>query len=526
MKPSIDQVKARARKAEAHKDQWRAIYEECYEYFLPMRNLYGGHWEGNVPGQDKMSRVFDSTGINSTISFANKVQSALFPPQREWCRLVPGEGVEPGQRQQSQQALDSYSARMFGILRQSSFDLAMGEYLLDLAIGTAVLHIAPGDELTPIKFTAVPAFVVSYEEGPHGKPENVFRKLKRPFDVITREWSDAEIPEHLAAAYRERPTDVVELTEACIYDADGPDQGFYHYFVFTKEGDDQIDYRKMTSSPWVIGRYMVASGERMGRGPCQWALADCKTLNKVIELSLKASSLSIGGVFTAADDGVLNPQTVRVAPGAVIPVARNGGPNGPSLAPLPRSGDPQLAQIQANDLRTAIKKAMLDTELPPENMSARSATEISHRISQLAQNLGSAYGRLINETLFPVVRRTLELMDEMGMIILPLKVDGINIRIVPLSPLAMAQNQERVGEFMQFMQIAQSLGPVGIMGIKMDRVVDYIGDKMGIPAELRTTPEERMMMQQQMAQAAQAQIAAQGAEEGAEGQPAEAEVVA
>jgi hypothetical protein len=515
MKPTTDQVRARAKAADAHKEQWRAVYEECYEYFLPQRNLYDGNWEGNVPGRSKMNKVFDSTGVNATISFANKVQSALFPPQREWCRLVPGEEIPPNQKMQAQIALDAYTKKLFGVLRQSQFDLAMGEYLLDLAIGTAVMHIAPGDELTPIRFTAVPSFLISFDEGAHGKPQNVYRKLKRPFEVIAQEWTDAVIPPQLAAEHKDKPTEMVELTEACMYDANGPDQGFYHYFVLTKT--DQVVYRKLRSSPWVIGRYITASNERFGRGPCQWALSDCKTLNKVIELTLKAASLSIGGVFTAADDGVLNPQTVRIVPGAIIPVARNGGPNGASLAPLPRTGDPQLSQIQANDLRTAIKKAMLDEGLPPQNMSARSATEINHAIGQLAQQLGSAYGRLIGETLFPVVRRTLELMDELGLIVLPLKVDGLAVRIVPLSPLAMAQNTEKVGELMQFLQIAQSLGPAGIMGVKMDKITDTIGDLMGIPADLRTTPEERAMMAQEMAAAAAQQQQAGAIEQ----QPAE-----
>ncbi|RTZ91041.1 MAG: hypothetical protein DSY92_05365 [Planctomycetota bacterium] len=69
---------------------------------------------------------------------------------------------------------------------------------------------------------------------------------------------------------------------------------------------------------------------------------------------------------------------------------------------------------------------------------------------------------------------------------------------MPISPLAMAQNNEKVGELMQFLQIAQSLGPAGVMGVKMDKITDYVGDLMGIPADLRTTPEERAMMAQEM----------------------------
>jgi hypothetical protein len=276
------------------------------------------------------------------------------------------------------------------------------------------------------------------------------------------------------------------------------------------EEDIKLLHRDLKSFPFVISRYMKASNERYGRGPVLYALPDIKTLNKVVELTLKNASISIGGVFTAVDDGVLNPQTISIVPGAVIGVSSNGGPRGPSLAPLPRSGDANLSQIVANDLRANIKKALLDESLTPENMSARSATEINAKLSELSQNLGSAFGRLISETMFPIVRRSLELMDEMGMIDLPLKVNGLEVQVVPVSPLAMANNAEKLQEVMQFMQIAQSLGPQGQTLIKMEAVGDYIADQLGIPAQLRTTPQERQAIQQQMMQMAQMAAEQQG----------------
>ena len=218
--------------------------------------------------------------------------------------------------------------------------------------------------------------------------------------------------------------------------------------------------------------------------------------------------MSIGGVFTASDDGVLNPNTVRIVPGAIIPVARNGGPQGESLKPLPRSGDPQLTQFTSNDLIASIKTIMLDESLPPDNMSARSATEIQERMKQLSQNLGSAFGRLISETMYPIVRRTLELMNELGMIELPLKVNGLQVKISPTAPLAMAQNMEKVNEVLNFMKILQGLGPQGQLFINQDKAMDFIADNLGIPASLRTTPEERQALiqqAQQMAQMAQQQ---------------------
>ncbi len=167
-KMSVENVIKRASLAASKKDEWRTIYQECYEYALPQRNLYDGNYEGGVPGQKKMQKVFDSTAIHSTQRFANRIQSSLFPPYRAWCRLQAGNAIPEGRRPEIQRVLDFYNERMFNVLRQTNFDLSMSEFLLDLAVGTAVMLIQPGDEKAPIRFTAVPQYLVSLEEGPHG----------------------------------------------------------------------------------------------------------------------------------------------------------------------------------------------------------------------------------------------------------------------------------------------------------------------------------------------------------------------
>ena len=498
---SVTEIKKRYRIAEADKEQWRSIYEEAYEYCLPMRNMYDGYYEGNAVGQDKMKRIFDSTAIHSTSRFANRIQSALFPPQRSWCRLTTGTDIPPERMIEVQQILDDYTEKMFNVMNQSGFDLAMGEFLLDLAIGTSVMLIQAGDEMTPIRYTAVPSYQICFEEGANGTVSTVYRKMKRPFDVIIKEFPDATIPDELAVKYRENPNKKVELLEAT-YEKDG----FIYYCVSTMEGDNKLVSRTLKGMPFVISRYMVASNEKMGRGVALMALPDIKTLNKVTELTLKNASISIGGVFTAVDDGVLNPQTISIQAGSVIGVSSNGGARGASLAPLPRSGDANMSQILTNDLRANIKRMMLDDEIAPENMSARTAIEIQHKISSLSENMGASFGRLISETMTPIVRRTLELMDELGIIELPLKIDGLQVKIVPISPLAMASNKDKVNDVLTFLQMTQQMGVVGGSLLKMDAVGDYIADHLGIPSSLRTTPEERQQIMQQTMELAQQQM--------------------
>jgi len=252
------------------------------------------------------------------------------------------------------------------------------------------------------------------------------------------------------------------------------------------------------------------AGEIYGRGPLVTALPDIKTLNATKRMLLQNASLAIAGMFTAADDGVLNPQTVTIAPGAIIPVARNGGPQGPSLAPLPRSGDFNLAQIVINDLSVAIKKILLDDTLPPDTMSARSATEVNARMQELASNMGSAFGRLITEAMLPLVARVLKVMDMQNLIDMPLRVDGQEVKVVPISPLAKAQNLEELESVLQFMQYTSQLGPAGMMAVNQDRAIEFVADRLGVPPSLLSTPEEREALMADMAAAMQQEEQAGG----------------
>lgn len=481
------------------KDDFRDLYEDAYEFALPQRNLYDGYWEGRVGGAKKMARVFDSTAINSTQRFANRLQSGIFPPQRKWARLEPGPDIPDDRKAEAQAALDVYNEKLFATLKQSNFDIAMGEFLLDLSVGTAVMMVQPGDDVNPINFIPVPQYLVAFEEGANGQVDNVYRRMRIKAEAIQRQWPDANIEGTLARLVKDKPTEDVELIEATILDAK---RGDYSYYVIHKETKSELVFRKMKISPWVVSRYMKVAGEIYGRGPLITALPDIKTLNKTLELLLKNASLAIAGVYTAADDGVLNPNTIKIVPGAIIPVARNGGPQGESLRALPRSGDFNVSQIVINDLRQNIKRILLDESLPPDNMSARSATEVVERMKELAQNLGSAFGRLINETMIPLVSKILQVMDDRGLIDLPLRVNGLEVRVSAVAPLAMAQSMEEVNNILQYAQIAAQAGPEGQMAVKTGEMLDYIAEKLGIPQRLRTSPEEREFMKQEAAQMA------------------------
>jgi hypothetical protein len=202
------------------KEDFRSLYDDAYEFALPQRNLYDGFYDGNVGGAKKMNRIFDATAINSTQRFANRIQSGIFPPQSKWCRLEPGPDIPLDRRVEAQTALEVYNDKLFAAIKQSNFDIAMGEFLLDLCVGTAVMMIQPGDDVNPINFIPVPQFLVAFEEGANGKVDNVYRRMRIKAESIQQQWSDAIIEGRLKTLVENTPTEDVELLEATIFDAE------------------------------------------------------------------------------------------------------------------------------------------------------------------------------------------------------------------------------------------------------------------------------------------------------------------
>jgi hypothetical protein len=122
--------------------------------------------------------------------------------------------------------------------------------------------------------------------------------------------------------------------------------------------------------------------------------------------------------------------------------------------------------------------------------------------------------------MIPLTAKILEVMDERGLIDLPLRVNGLEVKVTPVAPLAQAQAMEEVNAVMQYAQIMQGFGTDGAVAVKTEMVVDYIGDKLGVPANLRNNQAERAVLMEQMQEQQRSALAMQAV---AEQQMAQAE---
>ncbi len=67
---------------------------------------------------------------------------------------------------------------------------------------------------------------------------------------------------------------------------------------------------------------------------------------------------------------------------------------------------------------------------------------------------------------------------------------------------------DEINAVLQFAQMTQTMGPEGMVAVKFGDTIDYLGEKLGVPASLRNTAAERaFQLEQQQRQQVEAQAA-------------------
>lgn len=483
----------RFNQARSRKRSWERTYEEALAYAAPQRETFGHTVRGTR--RDGFGQVYDSTAIVAYQKFASNLQMSLVPPYKRWINLVPGRLIAQHQRRQLKKALEDVGEAMFTYLHMSNFDTQIAEAFADLGLGTGALLVQKGEAGQPLRFTAVPLAQLYLEEGANGTVGAVYRQHKVAARNILPTWDDATLPAEMQRLVTEKPDQEWELVEATI-----PTDSGFSYTVIEPQSKAVLVERKQTSSPWVVFRYSVMPGEVYGRGPLLTALPDIKTLNKTKELILKNASLAVAGAYTVADDGVVNVQTLKIQPGALIPVASNGGGvSGPTIAPLPRAGEFNIAEIVLSDLRQAVNDMLFADPLGPIDLPAKTATEVAMRQQELAKRIGSAFGRLQHELIGPLVNRVLHVLDAQGLVDLSaFRVDGGVIAIEHVSPLAMAQDQAELVNLLRYGETMVNLfGPqLGVLLTRPDAFAERVAKLLGVPSDLVPTAEDLATLRQ------------------------------
>ena len=462
------ELMARHATALAARQRHEGIWRDCYQHVLPP--IGSG------------ATLFDATAADAAEQLAASLLAELTPPWSRWFGLAPGRPLSDTAADHAADALEDAAEVLQGHLDRSNFALEMHQAFLDLVItGTGLMLVeeaAPG-EATALRFTAIPMQDAVLEEGPSGRLDTVFRALKLPDAALRQRFPHATLP-NPANSEQDKATHAV-------LEALWPDQTGYRFVALLADAaaPQILAEGSFAESPFIAFRWLKAPGESYGRGPVAKALPDIRTANKVVELVLANASIAVTGIWQAEDDGVLNPATVRLVPGAIIPKA----PGSSGLTPLAAPGSFNVSELVLTDLRARIRTALLADRLGPQRDQRMTATEVLERAAETSRLLGATYGRLQAELLTPLIARCLSILRRRGEIP-PVLIDGREAVLRYRSPLAQVQGRADAANTLLFLEALRGLGPAAVAEINIPATTRWLSRSLGAPAEVLTPAKE------------------------------------
>lgn len=477
--------------------QRRRLYDmmlwDVYDYVLPFRDVSGLHAtnRARAEGQSRTDRIFDSTAVRAAFRFAGRLQSELTPPFQTFFALEAGPLLpDGGEKKKLTEELMKIASAVHGVLSTGNYHNAAHEMYLDLFAGTAAMQILAGNIDYPVRTRVVPLPEIALEEGPFGDVWGVVWRKKWPSDELKVLWPKAKFCDALKTIMEAAEPTMVEVTQYTRYRPDeGGNSGHWELLVWSEkctDGAEPFHREKFRTSPWIVPRFFKVPGEVYGRGPAQLAMANVKTMNKARELALKAAALSVMGIWTARDDGVFNPDTVRFEPLAMWRVASNGGPMGKTVEPLdvPRNFD--ISTIVIADEREQAKQALFDDTLPADTGAVRSATEIAERMRRLSQDFSGVNGRLTLEIVVATVRRVIDVLETLGVLKTSLKIDQLLTQVRVVAPIAAGQQAAKVQSLVNWQEIVGRLhGPkMAMVATRPEKFVTRLARHLGVEEDL------------------------------------------
>lgn len=492
----------------------------------------------SVPGEQKTEELFDATAIHAKNLLVAMLTGEITTASKKWFNLrfkspnLNDDFESLAWLEEVQQITYHYVNRS-NLYRELNL---LYHELVDL--GTGSLFI---DSLTPDRnglfggliFKAISLKESYLAEGKEGLIDVMYRKFKITALQAAETWGIDSLPEKIKHVYENKPFEYVTILH-CVYPRNIPateeqillsTQKEYTSVYYSLDDKKTISESGYNFFPFAVPRWMKYPGEVYGRGPADDSLPDIKTLNKVVEMTLKWGALRMQPPLLKQKGAFLGQFTLE--PRALIEV-QAGIPADQAITPLNLGGDVNLESIIIADKRKQIEaafftdhiKAIISIEAP-----RRTATETQLRYDLMQQMLGPVLTNIEQELLNPLVNKMLELLARNSVFPQPPvgvmdDPEGGELVIEYESPLF---RRQRINEVMalqgmyEYMSVVSPYAPDVGDGIDHDKGLKHVGKIRGVPIDMFRKEEElkairrgRIETEQQEQQAQEALALTQG----------------
>ena len=508
----FDYIKKRLNRMASDRGTWEDNWQEILDYVMPRK---ADITLVRSKGEKRVEVLFDSTAITANNLLAASLQGTLTSPSLQWFHIKMRD-TDLNFDREVQLWLEDSAKRMYNAFNENNFNTEVHELYLDLtSIGTGALFVEEGNKgftESGIHFSSLHISEYYIQENSAGYVDTLYRKYKLTARQAIQEFGEDNVGEKIKEAGKEKPEKMFNFIHAVepLEDYEralgkGATKLPFHSCHVCEEDKMVIRAGGYNEFPYLVPRWSKATGETFGRSPSYNALPDIKTLNKAVELGLKAWTKQLDPPLLVQDDGVIG--KVRMTPGGITVIRSDA-----AVKPLQTGTNWQITDLLTQQLRTAIRQAYYSDQLQLQQGPQMTATEVQVRYELMQRLLGPTLGRFQSEFLNPLIERVFGIMYRAGAFLPePEIITGEKMDIEYLGPLARSQRMEEaiaVERLYQLtMQVAQA--DPGILDIiNHDQAIRMRAELLGVPKsvlrgvdeveEIRQQRAEQQQMQQEM----------------------------
>ena len=494
--------------AQKRGENWESHWQECSDYFLPRKADINTE---RSKGDKRNIQIFDSSAIHSLELLSSSLHGSLTSSANRWFDLRFKE-ASINEDDTAREWLEDSTDKMYLAFNRSNFQQEIFESYHDLiCFGTSCLYIEE-DSDDVIRFSSRHIKEVYIAEDAKGLVNCIYRKFKLSAKAAVEKFGFENLSRSIQNIFNNAPFDEVIICHVVkprdMYDSKKLDKlnmpFFSAYFEF--ESEHIISQGGFREFPYVVPRYLKASNEVWGRSPAMAALPDVKVLNKMVEIQLKAAAKQVDPPLLVPDDSFSLP--VRMSPGS-INFYRAGSRD--RIEPLNIGANNPLGLNMEDQRRESIARTFHVDQLLISESRTLTATEVMQRNEEKLRILGPVVGRLNSELLQPLIIRVFNIMLRNKLFIpAPEILNGQEIEVEFVSPLAIAQKSQELSSIMRGLEIFGSISQVTPIQDYLDEkgLVKQIVKVLGLPAKMIKSDEEveEVKVQRQEQQAQQAEM--------------------
>mgnify|MGYP005814512623 FL=1 len=513
---TFDYIRKRLDKLEADRGTWESHWQEILDYVMPRKAEITFL---RSRGEKRTEVLFDSTAITANNLLAASLQGTLTSPSLPWFSLKLRDD-DANKVRDIQIWLEDTARRMYAVFNESNFNTEVHEMYLDLcSVGTSAIFVEEANEgflQGGLHFNTLHIAEYFIQENSTGRVDTLYRKYKMTARQAVQEFGEDNVGTKIKEALKAKPDTQFNFIHAVEPTADyeratgkAKTKLPFHSCHVCFEDKMVVRTGGYNEFPYLVPRWSKATGEIFGRSPSYNALPDIKTLNKAVEIGLKAWAKAIDPPLLVTDDGVIG--RVRMTP-AGITVVRSDT----AIKPLQIGSNWQITDLKENQLRTAIRQAYYSDQLQLQEGPQMTATEVQVRYELMQRLLGPTLGRFQTEFLNPLIERVFGIMMRADALMpRPEAMSGMNMDIEYVGPLARSQRMEEAIAVERLYQLAMQVvqvDPTVMDVINHEQAIRMRATLLGVPKtvlrgedEVAEIREQRAAAQQQAQEQAMAQ---------------------